>query len=228
MIGAIDEQAKAIFKKALASTLSRENNLQVYLGYADRLRFRGKRQECLDVVAEALKSPSAARKNAGPMLMALHAVAVETALADSKDPERAEKAASHIKELIGCTYPRYQGLGHLFQGAIDLEQAGATAEKSALALDGPAPAPALQQQHQQQQHQQAKLRQCPESPEDRRGSVARHRRGAGAVRRRPGPRQGAGPGAAVPSKGGPPGKPRSSVPDLGGVVDGAGRLSGRG
>ena len=44
VIEAIDEQAKAIFKKALASTPSRENNLQVYLSYADRLRFRGKRR----------------------------------------------------------------------------------------------------------------------------------------------------------------------------------------
>ena len=151
VIGAIDEQAKAIFKKALGSSLSRENNLEVYLTYAKRLRFRGKRQECLDVVGEALKSPSAARKNAGPILLYLHAVAVETALSDPKDPERAGKAAAHIKELIGCTDQRYQGLGHLFQGAIDLEQAGAIAEKSAQALEGPAPAPV-------QPQQQAKLR----------------------------------------------------------------------
>ena len=108
------------------------------------------------MVDEALKSPAAARKNVGPMLMALHAVAVEAALADTKDPQRVEKAAPHIKELIGCADPRYQGLGHLFQGAIDLEQAGATAEKSALALDEPARRRVLQQQ--QQRQQQAKLR----------------------------------------------------------------------
>ncbi len=151
VIGTIDEQALAIFKKALASAPSRENNLQVYLGYAKSLSLRGKRQQCLDVVDQALKSPAAARKNVGPVVVALHAVAVYSALADLKDPDRASKAAPHIKELIGCTYPSYQGLGHLFQGAIDLEQAGATVETSTQAPDGSTPASAPQQQ-------QAKLR----------------------------------------------------------------------
>src|SRR5262249_30725344 len=80
--------------------------------------------------------------------------AVEVTLANSGDAARFDKAAPHIKELIACTFPRYQGLGHLFQGAIDLEQAGAataTAEKSAQGPDvrDRAPAPLIDQ-HQRQ------------------------------------------------------------------------------
>ncbi len=56
--------------------------------------------------------------------MGLHAVAIESAFSDDKDPARVEKASEHIKELIGSTLPRFQGLGHLFQGAIELEQSG--------------------------------------------------------------------------------------------------------
>ena len=152
-IEAIDEVAKAIYKKSLSSSSGRQGDLQIYLGYADRLRFRGKRAECLEVIDEALKSPAATRKNAGAVVMGLHAVAAETALANIKDPQRSEKAFPHIKELIGCTYPKYQGLGHLFQGAIDLEQAGASAEKSAVVLDSPELAPAAPKQQ-----PQAKLR----------------------------------------------------------------------
>jgi predicted Zn-dependent protease len=125
LVEAIDRETEAIFKKALAA--SSQPNLQIYLSYADHLRFRGRREECLKVVDEGLKSPAAARKNTAAVVMGLHAVAVETALANPKDPDRLAKATPHIKELIACTFPRYQGLGHLFQGAIDLEQSGAAA-----------------------------------------------------------------------------------------------------
>jgi predicted Zn-dependent protease len=124
LVATIDKQAEAIYKKALAS--NRQTDLQVYLSYADHLRFRTQREECLKVVDLALKAPAATRKNSGFVVMALHALAVEAALGNVQDPARVEKATPHIKELIACPSPRYQGLGHLFQGAIDLEQAGAT------------------------------------------------------------------------------------------------------
>jgi predicted Zn-dependent protease len=131
LVEAIDQEAEAIYKRALASR--RQGDLQISLSYADHLRIRGHREECVRVVDEALKSPLAARKNAGAVVMALHALAVEALLGNVQDSARVEKATPHIKELIGCAFPRYQGLGHLFQGAIDLEQAGATA----VAAEGP-------------------------------------------------------------------------------------------
>jgi predicted Zn-dependent protease len=146
LVDSLDRQAEAIYQKALAS--NRTGDLQIALCYADHLRFRGKPAECLAVIDRALKSPAAVRKNAAGLVMPLHAFAVETALANVKDPARAEKAAPHIKELLACTNSHFQGLGHLFQGALDLEQAGTPAEKAPPGGGGRAQAPAVaQQQH---------------------------------------------------------------------------------
>ena len=35
-----------------------------------------------------------------------------------------DKSATHVQALLASSEPRFQGLGHLFQGAIDLEQSG--------------------------------------------------------------------------------------------------------
>ena len=111
-----------MFRKAVA--VEDQQDLDIYLTYADHLRFREQRTRCLEVVEEGLKNPLATRAAAGDTVMGLHAVAIESLLADLGDASRFEKAAPHIKALIGSTSSRYQGLGHLFQGAIDLEQSG--------------------------------------------------------------------------------------------------------
>ncbi len=54
--------------------------------------------------------------------------AVESALANLEDKARYETASPHIKALLECKYARFQALGHLFQGAIDLEKAGMVAD----------------------------------------------------------------------------------------------------
>jgi cellulose synthase operon protein C len=122
LVDSIEEDVEAIFKRTLAA--SSKTDLHVYLTYADHLRFRGKRDRCLEVVDQSLKSPLASLPTSGEVVMGLHAVAVESVLSETKDEARAEKAAPHIKELIAATSPRFQGLGHLFQGAIELEQSG--------------------------------------------------------------------------------------------------------
>ncbi|MFO0893297.1 MAG: tetratricopeptide repeat protein [Isosphaeraceae bacterium] len=122
LVDAIDTDVEEIFQQALKA--ARTTDLHVYLTYADHLRFRGKREKAMEVVADGLNSPLATRPTSADVVLALHAVAVETALADTKDATRHEKAAPHIKELLASTAARYQGLGHLFQGAIDLEESG--------------------------------------------------------------------------------------------------------
>ncbi|HMB02988.1 MAG TPA: tetratricopeptide repeat protein, partial [Isosphaeraceae bacterium] len=122
LVEAIDQDVEAIFQKILAA--SSQPELPIYLTYADHLRFREKREKCLEVVGQGLRSPSAARPGAAEVVLGLHAVAVESSLANLKDPDRFGKAGPHIAELINSTSPRYQGLGHLFQGAIDLERSG--------------------------------------------------------------------------------------------------------
>src|SRR3954454_21591763 len=56
--------------------------------------------------------------------MGLHALAVEAALANFGDKDRHVTAAPHVKALLEGKHARFQALGHLFQGAIELEKAG--------------------------------------------------------------------------------------------------------
>jgi tetratricopeptide (TPR) repeat protein len=119
---AIEDELEAIFQKILGSP--QKADLQVYLTYADHLRFRHQRDRCLQVIDEALHTPAASRPANVTSAMGLHAVAVEMALSKQDDPSRFDKAAPHLQALLASSEPRFQGMGHLFQGAIDLEQSG--------------------------------------------------------------------------------------------------------
>ncbi len=122
LVEAIDKDVDSVFEQALAA-LSK-TDMHVYLAYADHLRFRGKRDRCLEVVDQAMKSPLADQPASAEVMMGLRAVGVEAALADGQDAERFAKAEPHIKALIASSQPRSQGFGHLFEGAIELEQSG--------------------------------------------------------------------------------------------------------
>ena len=65
--------------------------MHVYLTYADHLRYRGKSERCLEVVDQGLKSPLAKLAASTEVVMGLHAVAVEAALADGKDQSRSRR-----------------------------------------------------------------------------------------------------------------------------------------
>ena len=139
-VDAIDGDVEAIFKRSLAT--ARTTDLYLYLTYAEHLRFRNQTARCQEVVAEALKSPLVALATFHEVLLRLHGVAVEAVLSDNQDKARFDEAAPHIKQLIASTSPRFQGLGHLFQGAIELELSGVAAGPT---KDGkPMPVPALQ------------------------------------------------------------------------------------
>jgi tetratricopeptide (TPR) repeat protein len=121
LIDAIEAELDAIFKKAL---VSKRPDFQLYLAYADHLRFRQQRDRCLEVSNEALRQPAASRPTNLFSAMRLHAVAAEMALSRQDDAKRFEKAMEHVQALLASSETRFQGLGHLFQGAIDLEQSG--------------------------------------------------------------------------------------------------------
>jgi len=139
--GAIDEAIEAAFKKA--TDPAQPVDLRVARAYAAHLMIRDQRAECLAVVDKALKAPIAALPAFQPEAMDLREVAVKAALADTDDPQRFAKAARYIKELLDNPTPRYQGLGHLFQGAIDLERSGLVGATGAAAVDGKLRASAL-------------------------------------------------------------------------------------
>ena len=122
----LDQVADTIFRKSLE--VKGGADLNVYLAYADHLRFRDHRDRCLTIALQGLKSPAATRQAAGETALGLHALAVESSLADLDDEDRYETAAPHIKALLESKIARFQALGHLFQGAIDLEKAGMVAD----------------------------------------------------------------------------------------------------
>ena len=124
LVDGIEEDVEAIFRNSL--TAARKTDLHVYYKYAEHLKIRGKRERCLEVVDEALKTPLAGLATSNDVVMALREVAVVVALSDPNDKNRYEKATPHVKALLASTSLLYQGYGHLFQGAIELEQAGVT------------------------------------------------------------------------------------------------------
>ncbi len=128
----LEVAAEKIFQKSL--DVKTGADLNVYLAYADHLRFRERRDRCLEIVNQAFKSASASRQAATETAMGLHALAVESALANFKDPGRYGVAESHIKSLLECKFNRFQALGHLFQGAIDLEKAGMVSDAAVVAV----------------------------------------------------------------------------------------------
>ncbi|APW60353.1 tetratricopeptide repeat protein [Paludisphaera borealis] len=122
LVETIETQLASIFQKSRQA--GDHVDFQMFLTYADHLRFRQQRDRCLQVVDEALALPMASRPSSTQIAMGLHVVASEMALVKADDPSRFDKAAPHLQALIASTEPRYQGLGHLFQGAVDLDRSG--------------------------------------------------------------------------------------------------------
>jgi cellulose synthase operon protein C len=118
----IDTVAETTFKNAIASNGAPD--LRIYQAYAEHLLARDKRKECLAVIAQALKLPMASMPALYEPLMNLREVAIRAALSDPQDPRRFELAEPFLKELVQSKHAHYEGLGHLFQGAISLEQSG--------------------------------------------------------------------------------------------------------
>lgn len=98
--------------------------LDVAQAYALYLFEQDRRTRCLEVVDNALKSPMAQHAGLARRVFFLHEIAIRSALSDSSDPKRFELAEPHIRELLGQTDTISQGVGHLYQGAIDLERSG--------------------------------------------------------------------------------------------------------
>ena len=141
LINTIEEQLASVFEKSRRA--GDRADFQVFLTYADHLRSRRERDRCLEVVDEALKSPLAVRPSSSRIVLGLHVLAAGMALGQGDDPARMEKAGPHVQALLAATEPYYQGLGHLFQGAIDLEESGVV-ESIAKSGEQPAERPEIQ------------------------------------------------------------------------------------
>src|SRR5262249_23075479 len=89
LVEAIEGDVEAIFQKALAVP---QPELPIFMTYADHLRFRQKRDQCLELVGRALASPMAERPMSGEVVMGLRTIATEAALSKTDDPARFDKA----------------------------------------------------------------------------------------------------------------------------------------
>lgn len=125
LVETIEGQLASLYEKARQA--GDHADFQIHLTFADHLRFRRLRDRCLQVVKEALATPTAARPSSSLIALGLHTVGAEVALMDPEDAARTAKAAPHIQALLAATEERYQGLGHLFQGAVELEESGVAA-----------------------------------------------------------------------------------------------------
>ena len=163
--------------------------------------------------SRALKSPAAAKQaghrvGPGPARPGHRGLSWPTSRtrADTRPPRRTSRPSST------CKVERFQALGHLFQGAIDLEKAGMVADAQAPEVP---------------RAEQAKLRASALGHlRIAATQLPRPRRGPGPLRRGPDPQPGAGDGPAVPPARPAAGQPRAAVPDLGRLVGRPGRLPG--
>ncbi|MFO0959976.1 MAG: tetratricopeptide repeat protein [Isosphaeraceae bacterium] len=119
----LDQVVEATYKKALES---QRPDLRVYETYANFLIDRGQFDECLQVALQALKLPAASQPAFRAPAMALREVAIRAILGNTRDADRFDKAAPHIKAMLASTAAREQAIGHLFHGAICLEKTGLT------------------------------------------------------------------------------------------------------
>ena len=65
------------------------------------------------------------------IVMTLHVIAIEMALATEDDKARYDKADPHIRALLDRPEPKAQGFGHLFAGSIDLDRSNSAREGTA-------------------------------------------------------------------------------------------------
>jgi tetratricopeptide (TPR) repeat protein len=136
LVDAIEVDLESVFQQALAE--GRQPDVQTYLSYADHLRFRRQPDRCLQVIDRAMHSTQATRRTAVHQVMGLHAVAVEMILSRTEDAGRFDKAGPHIQALLEGPEPRFQALGHLFAGSIDLDRSGLARESTTAAVGAPA------------------------------------------------------------------------------------------
>lgn len=120
---ALEADLTALFETALADG-GDNPDLRILQIHADHLMFKGDREGSLQTVKRALALPSAGNPNLSRSVLFLKETAVKAALSDPSDPDRFNKASFYLNDLIASEDPYFQGMGHLFQGAIDLERSG--------------------------------------------------------------------------------------------------------
>lgn len=121
---AAEEPLLALFRRETENPSNPTPDLRVMQLLAAHHLNRGRNAECLATVARALDLPQVANPGLSRVVLSLKNLGIQAALADTSDPARFDRVAKYIKELIDANEPAFRGMGHLYQGAIDLERSG--------------------------------------------------------------------------------------------------------
>ncbi len=132
---AVVQQVNELVESALKQALdTNRTDLRLKLALAQHLMASSRYEACIATVDEALKLPEAKQPAAQRLVFGLRDLAVKSLLADTENKDRFVQSEPHIQAMLAAKPADIQGLGHLFQGSIDLERSGIGAE-SAIAVE---------------------------------------------------------------------------------------------
>ncbi len=125
-IAKLGEELDSVIDRLFNQTTkdNKSNDPRLSERYADYLLARGEYQRCFQVVEGALKASTVNAPGFQSAVLGLHGTAVRAVLSDASDADRFQKAEPHIQALLASKVAYSVAIGHLFQGAIDLERMG--------------------------------------------------------------------------------------------------------
>jgi predicted Zn-dependent protease len=117
----VDQLVETSLKQAIDSN---RTDLRLQLALGQHLIGSARYDACIELVEAALKSPEAKHPGAQRYVYGLRDLAIKSLLAVPDRKDRFELASVHVQALLAAKPVDVQGLGHLFQGAMDLERSG--------------------------------------------------------------------------------------------------------
>ena len=134
------DQVNLLVENALKQALdTNKTDLRLKLALAQHLMASSRYEACIAIVDEALKLPEAKQPAAQRLVFGLRDLAVKSLLANAENKERFNQSEPHIQAMLAAKPVDIQGLGHLFQGSIDLERSGIGAEDAVIVQPKAAP-----------------------------------------------------------------------------------------
>ena len=119
------QAAFALMEKSLTQAIrENETDLRLKMILARHLLGSNRLESSVEIAKRGLESEEAKNPQMHNVVFGLRDVLVKAYLADSKNADRFEQAQPHIDAMLADKAVDVQGVGHLFQGAIDLERSG--------------------------------------------------------------------------------------------------------
>ncbi|MFM7591778.1 MAG: tetratricopeptide repeat protein, partial [Isosphaeraceae bacterium] len=117
--------AFALMEKSLTQAIrENETDLRLKMLLARHLLVSNRLDASVEIAKRGLDSEEAKNPQMHNVVFGLRDVVVKAFLADSKNVGRFEQAQPYIDAMLADKAADVQGVGHLFQGAIDLERSG--------------------------------------------------------------------------------------------------------